>query len=300
VEHLLIRLEVKKRLHGTSGDFILEAELEVKEEDFLVVFGPSGSGKTTLLRMIAGLEKPDEGYIEVKGKVWFDAKRGINLPPQKRDVGFVFQDYALFPNMSVFENIAFGMKKKDKDKIMELLRTAGMENLANRKPASLSGGQKQRVALLRAMAREPSILLLDEPLSALDHQTAQVFREEIKNFHKNYRITTIMVSHNKEDAFKLANRVMYLLEGKVLAEGTPKEVFFSRRSSPKFSLNALLLEKNYTDVVCVLTLAIGAELVQVVVDKDTADDLSVGDTLLVSTKAFVPVVRKIHSPHLKT
>jgi len=296
----LIRLEVKKRLHGTSGDFVLEVKLEVKEGDFLVVFGPSGSGKTTLLRMIAGLEKPDEGYIEVKGKVWFDSQKGINLPPQKRDVGFVFQDYALFPNMSVFENIAFGMKRKDKDKIMELLRMAGMEHLAHRNPTSLSGGQKQRVALLRALAREPSILLLDEPLSALDYQMAQVLREEIKNFHKNYGITTIMVSHNKEDAFKLANQVVYLLEGKVLAKGTPKEVLFSRKSSPKFSLSAILLEKTYTDVVCVLTLAIGSELVQVVVDKDTADDLSVGDTVLVSAKAFVPIVRKIHSPHLKT
>lgn len=202
--------------------------------------------------------------------------------------------------MSVFENIAFGMKNKDKDKIMKLLRSAGIENLANRKPTSLSGGQKQRVALLRALAIEPSMLLLDEPLSALDHQTAQILREEIKTFHKNYGINTIMVSHNKEDAFKLANRVMYLLEGKVLSEGTPKEVFFSRKSSPKFSLTALLLEKTYTDVVCVLTLVIGSELVQVVVDKDTADDLSLGDILLVSAKAFVPVVRKLHSPHLKT
>jgi len=157
----------QKEASRCSGGFLLELEFEMEAEEFIVVLGPSGSGKTTLLRMLAGLEKPEEGSIEVKGEAWYDSKRGINLPPQKRDVGFVFQDYALFPNMSLFENIAFGMKKKDPHRVMELLKLAGLEQLKDKKPSVLSGGQKQRVASLRALAKEPKLLLLDEPLSVL-------------------------------------------------------------------------------------------------------------------------------------
>lgn len=148
----MIRLEVKKRLHGSQGDFYLEVSLEVKDKEFVVVFGPSGSGKTTLLRILAGLETPQEGYIEMDGEIWYDSKKGINLPPQKREVGFVFQDYSLFPNMSVFENVAFGMRRKDPNKVMELLRLAKMEELKDRKPNTLSGGQRQRVALLESFS----------------------------------------------------------------------------------------------------------------------------------------------------
>jgi molybdate transport system ATP-binding protein len=192
----VIRLNLRKKLRGAREDFDLKVSLEIEKGEFLVIFGPSGSGKTTLLRMLAGLETPDEGYLEVEGKVWIDTNRKINLPPQKREIGFVFQDYALFPNMTVFENIAYGMKKKDSKKIKELLRIAGLEKLSETKPATLSGGQKQRVALLRALAREPRLLLLDEPFSALDPQTAAPLREEIKKLQKQDGITTIMVSHN--------------------------------------------------------------------------------------------------------
>ncbi|RMH81441.1 MAG: ATP-binding cassette domain-containing protein [Acidobacteria bacterium] len=296
----MIILRVKKHLHGPAGDFLLDVDLQVSDAEFIVIFGPSGSGKTTLLRIVAGLEKPDEGYIEVDGEVWYDSRKGVNLPPQKRDVGFVFQDYSLFPNMSVFENIAYGMKRKDYNKVMELLKLAKMEALKDRKPHTLSGGQKQRVALLRAIAKEPKLLILDEPLSAIDQETAVALREEIKAFQRKYRIPTFMVSHNKEDVLKLADRVLRIVNGQVRACGTSKEVLFSRVLSPKFSLKGILLEKSSADCVCVLSIAIGSELVQVVVDKYTSDGLNVGDTVLVSTKAFLPVVKKLHSPHLST
>lgn len=295
----MIYLFVKKKLHGAEGDFILEVELEIKEGEFLSLFGPSGSGKTTLLRMLAGLEKPDEGYIEVNNEVWFDSKKGINLPPQRRDVGFVFQDYALFPNMSVFENIAYGMKRKDRERVMELLRLAGLEELKDRKPHTLSGGQKQRVALLRALAREPKILLLDEPLSALDQETALILREEIKKFQRTYGITTLMVSHNKEEVLTLSDRVARIEKGKIKKIGKPKEVLFSREFSPKFSFVGTLLEKEPVDCAFLLTLAVGSEVVEVVVSKETAEELSVGDKVLVSTKAFSPIVRKILSQQEK-
>lgn len=291
----MIYLFVKKKLHGAEGDFILEVELEVKEGEFLSLFGPSGSGKTTLLRVLAGLEKPDEGYIEVNKEVWFDSKKGINLPPQRRDVGFVFQDYALFPNMSVFENVAYGMKRKDRERVMELLRLAGLEELKDKKPHTLSGGQKQRVALLRALAREPKILLLDEPLSALDQETALVLREEIRRFHRTYGITTLMVSHNKEEVLTLSDRVAKIEKGKIIKIGKPKEVLFSRDFSPKFSFVGTLLEKEPVDCAFLLTLAVGSEVVEVVVSKETAQELSVGDKVLVSTKAFSPIVKRVAS-----
>jgi len=288
----MIRFSLKKKLHGAQGDFLLELEFEVEENELIVILGPSGSGKTTLLRMLAGLEKPEEGYIKVKGEIWYDSKRGINLPPQKRDVGFVFQDYALFPNMSLFENIAFGMKKKDTQKIMELLRLAGLEQLKDKKPSVLSGGQKQRVALLRALAKEPKLLLLDEPLSALDPETAITLREEIKKFQRSFNIPTIMVSHNREDALSLADRVLLLSEGKIKSVGKTKDVLFSRRESPKFSLNGIVLEKEIAEYACILSVAVGSEVVQVVVPRDQEKEFKPGDRVLLSTKAFVPIVRK--------
>jgi molybdate transport system ATP-binding protein len=288
----VIRFSLKKKLHGAQGDFLLELEFEMGADELIVILGPSGSGKTTLLRMLAGLEKPEEGFIEVKGEVWYDSKRGINLPPQKRDVGFVFQDYALFPNMSLFENIAFGMKKKDTQRVMELLRLAGLEQLKDKKPSGLSGGQKQRVALLRALAREPKLLLLDEPLSALDPETAITLREEIKKFQRSFNIPTIMVSHNREDALSLASRVLLLSEGKIKSVGKPKDVLFSRRESPKFSLNGIVLEKEIAEYACILSVAVGSEVVQVVVPKDQEKEFKPGDRVLLSTKAFVPIVRK--------
>lgn len=288
----MIRFSLKKKLYGAQGDFLLELEFEMEEDEFIVVLGQSGSGKTTLLRMLAGLEKPEEGYIEVKGEVWYDSKRGINLPPQKRDVGFVFQDYALFPNMSLFENIAFGMKKKDPRRVMELLKLAGLEQLKDKKPSVLSGGQKQRVALLRALAREPKLLLLDEPLSALDPETAITLREEIKKFQRSFNIPTIMVSHSREDALSLASRVLLLSEGKIKSVGKPKDVLFSRRESPKFSLNGIVLEKEIAEYACILSVAVGTEVVQVVVPRDQEKEFKLGDRVLLSTKAFVPIVRK--------
>ncbi|MCY0866418.1 MAG: ABC transporter ATP-binding protein [Aquificaceae bacterium] len=212
----MIIIKVKKRLHGAEGDFWLDVDIELRNGEFLVLFGPSGSGKTTLLRCVAGLERPEEGYIEVNGEVWFDSKRGINLPPQKRHVGFVFQDYALFPNMSLLENVMYGMKRKDKEKALELLRKVRLEGLKDKRPNQISGGQKQRVALIRALAREPKVLLLDEPLSALDEELRSELQEELKSFQRSYNIPTLMVTHHKEEALRLADRIVRIKEGRVV------------------------------------------------------------------------------------
>lgn len=212
----MIVIKVKKRLHGAERDFWLDVDIELRNGEFLVLWGPSGSGKTTILRCIAGLERPQEGYIKVNGEVWFDSKRGINLPPQKRHVGFVFQDYALFPNMSLLENVMYGMKRKDKEKTLELLRKVRLEGLKDKRPNQISGGQRQRVALIRALAREPKVLLLDEPLSALDEELRSELQEELKSFQRSYNIPTLMVTHHKEEALRLADRIVRIKEGRVV------------------------------------------------------------------------------------
>ena len=273
----MIRLKVKKRLYGPEGEFWLDIELETDGAEFLVIFGPSGSGKTTLLRIIAGLERPDEGYIEVDGEIWYDSERRINLPPQKRDVGFVFQDYALFPNMSVFENIAYGMKRKDKHKVMELLKLAKMEAFKDRRPDTLSGGQKQRVALLRAIAKEPKLLLLDEPLSALDRDLANLLREEIKLFQRKYKIPTLMVSHNIEDALSLADRILKIKNGKIIAYDSPKEIFSSEESPYRLIFKGVILKKLCQETHCILSIAMDSEIVEITVPKKLVDKLNTGD-----------------------
>lgn len=251
----MIRVRVKKLLHGFDGNFWLDVDLQVREGEFVVILGQSGSGKTTLLRSIAGLETPDEGYIEVNGQVWFDSSKGINLPPQRRSVGFVFQDYALFPNMTVLENVMYGMKKKDRERALELLRLAGLEGLADRKPEKLSGGQKQRVALLRALAREPEVLLLDEPLSALDPELRKGLQEELKTFQRKASIPALMVTHDREEALRLADRVIRIHRGRIVEEGDPQGLLADAQ--------ALLVRKEKEKDCTVLTLRIRDELITV-------------------------------------
>jgi len=151
----MIEVNVEKNLIGSQGRFLLKVNFTMKKHEFLSIFGKSGSGKTTLLRMIAGLEKPDKGLIKVDDTIYFDSEKKINLPPQKRKVGVVFQNYALFPNMTVYENLVFAMEKEDKQKILKMLEKIELLELKDRYPSTLSGGQQQRVALARALIRDP-------------------------------------------------------------------------------------------------------------------------------------------------
>ena len=202
-------------------DFVLSAE----RGEFVSFLGPSGCGKTTTLRMIAGFEYPDSGSITVDGKAI------TNLPPNKRNVGMVFQAYALFPNMTVASNIGFGMKvkKRPKDAIRkrvgELLEMINMSEKADRYPYQLSGGQQQRVALARALAIEPQVLLLDEPLSALDAKIRVALRIEIRAIQRQLGITTVYVTHDQEEALSLSDRVVVMSQGRIEQIGTPFEIY---------------------------------------------------------------------------
>jgi len=205
----MIKLDIKKELN----EFILEVKFDVKKNEFIAISGSSGSGKTTILRIIAGLEKAS-GEVIVDNEVWQNKK--LFLPPQKREVGFVFQDFALFPNMSVLENLLY--VKKDIDFANYLLKLVALEEIKNRYPNSLSGGQKQRVALARALMRKPKILLLDEPFSALDEKLREKLQNYIIKLHNQFNLTTIIVSHSTSEIYKLANRVININRGKIVAK----------------------------------------------------------------------------------
>jgi molybdate transport system ATP-binding protein len=186
----------------------------------LALVGPSGAGKTTLLRAVAGLARPARGRITIGGETWFDADRGIDVPPERRSVGFVFQQYALFPHLTVAENVAFGGRRR----AGELLERFGLASLAHARPSDLSGGERQRVALARALAREPAVLLLDEPLAALDAQTRAGVRHDLDGLLRELEIPTLLVSHDFEDAAALAGTVGVLVEGRLVQVAPPGDL----------------------------------------------------------------------------
>jgi len=202
--------------------FELELELEVGAET-LALAGPSGAGKSTALRAVAGLVEPDRGRIETGGETWFDSERGIALPPERRSVGLVFQDYALFPHLTVQRNVAFGAGGG----VQALLDQLGIAELAGLRPAELSGGERQRVALARALAREPDVLLLDEPLAALDAQTRARVRSELRGHLRKAGLPTIVVTHDFADAAALADRIGVLVNGKLVQLGSPAQLVAS-------------------------------------------------------------------------
>ncbi|WP_020597968.1 sulfate/molybdate ABC transporter ATP-binding protein [Spirosoma panaciterrae] len=199
----------------TEGPGELTIRTSLESGSLTVLTGPSGAGKTTLLRLVAGLETPSSGRIVVDGHVWFDTQQRVDLPPQKRSIGYVFQDTALFPNMTVQEAIQFAAPKGDPAFVKELIDRTGLGTFMHQKPAQLSGGQRQRVALARALVRRPQVLLLDEPFAALDTQASESLRQVLSALHQVWQATTLLVSHHAQDAQIMANRVIRIVQGKV-------------------------------------------------------------------------------------
>lgn len=200
-------------------------DLHIEEGSFVCLLGPSGCGKTTTLNTVAGFLSPTAGDIRI------DGKSIVHLPPEKRDLGMVFQSYALFPNMTVYGNVAYGLRVRRKDKgeadriVKETLAILGLSDLSERYPSQLSGGQQQRVSVARALAIDPRVLLMDEPLSNLDAKLRTEIREELKALHRRVGRTTVFVTHDQEEAFVLADRVIVMNQGVVEQDGPPKEVY---------------------------------------------------------------------------
>ncbi|HFC29800.1 MAG TPA: ATP-binding cassette domain-containing protein, partial [Oceanospirillales bacterium] len=244
---MFLNLSLHKKLYAASGELLLDIDFSMSKGEIICVFGKSGAGKTTILRMLAGLSTPDNGNITVDKEVWYNSTQKINLPAKKRSTGFVFQNYALFPNMTVRQNLEFACKNKKR--VDELLQFTGLVNLQGRLPDTLSGGQQQRVALARALVTQPKLLLLDEPLSALDMEMRQDLQNLILKINKELNISMIIVSHDLAEIFKLAQRVLVIDEGKLINSGEPSKVFAHESFSAKFQFIGEVLEINKADTI---------------------------------------------------
>lgn len=224
MDHSISHLNCSLQLKDSQRSFHLEVDLQLYQKELLALTGPSGSGKTTILRILAGLEKRAKGRLMVQGELWQDSSQGIFLAPQQRSIGVVFQDYALFPNMSVVQNLLFALPKTENHTLIEeLLEVMDLQDLKTAYPRELSGGQQQRVALARALVRRPKLLLLDEPLSALDTQMREHLQGFIRLLHERYALTTLLISHHPEEIQRLADRVIVLEKGKIIDENLTQE-----------------------------------------------------------------------------
>ena len=219
-------IQLRHPLRTAAGPVTMDVSLRLESGSITALTGPSGVGKTTLLRLVAGLVKPESGRISFGQEVWLDTEKRIFETPQQRRAGLVFQDYALFPHLSVRQNVAFALPKNESpNRVDELLQEMELAQLADRRPQQLSGGQQQRVALARTLLPRPRLLLLDEPLSALDRSTRQRLQDFLLKLQQNDPITILLVTHDLGEIFRLADRVVEMDAGKIVRQGTPEQLY---------------------------------------------------------------------------
>ena len=290
----MITFDIHKTLGSHEASIDLELDLNIQPGNFITIYGPSGAGKTSTLRVIAGLLNPDGGTLVINGQVWYDSIRKINIPPQKRNAGFVFQDYALFPHMTVKENLEFAEASEMKGKLVyELMELMELSDLVNRKPSTLSGGQQQRVALARALAQKPEILLLDEPLAALDYRIRLKLQDYLLKIHREYQLTTFLVSHDISEINKLSDLVLVMEEGKIVKSGTPEEIFINQKISGKFKFAGEVLNIESQEVVFIVSVLVHNQVVKVIAQASEVEGITIGDQVMLASKAFNPVIYKI-------
>ena len=282
----MITIDCKKKI---SDDFSIDARLEINKGSFVCLYGRSGSGKTTLLRILAGFLRADSGSIKDGDLVLQEGNEFLSAG--KRRIGFLFQDYALFENMSVTGNLLFA--RNDPQKAAMLLEILELSEFAKSGVEGLSGGQKQRVALARALMQEPEILLLDEPLSALDFTMREKIQEYLLKIHEQFHQTVILVSHDVSEIYRLCKRVYEMKDGRIVRTGTPEEIFLKTSGSQKFSFAGKIVDLQARDGVKVAVVAIGSQLCEVVLSNAEADGLQVGDEVKTGAKAFNITLRKI-------
>ena len=291
----MIVLKANKTLHTSAGNITLALDIALEDGEFVALYGPSGAGKTTALRILAGLTHPETGFVQVGDETWLDTSRNINLPPHQRKLGFVFQDYTLFQNMNVRENLTYALQKGQSQSIVdELLEVMELSELQYRKTNQLSGGQKQRIALARALVRMPKLLLLDEPLSALENEMRIKLQNHLIHAHRAYSLTTLLVSHDVAEVYKMANRVIILENGQVKKQGKSNEVFSEHTISGKFQFIGEVLKIEKQGIVYLVSVLIGNNIVRVIGTEEEVIPFGLGDKVMVSSKAFNPILLKIN------
>ncbi len=292
----MIEINIRKRLQTAHGAMNLEVDVELPTGQITTIYGASGAGKTTILSILAGLVIPEKGRIKVGDELWLDMANKKKLPIQKRSIGFVFQNYALFPNMTVVDNLRYALRKgENEDFVRELMHTMELEQLQHRKPETLSGGQKQRVALARALVRRPKLLLLDEPLSALDRQMRSKLQDLILKVHHTFALTTILVSHDLGEVFKLSDWVIELEKGQIKRQGTPVKVFENRDDLSHLQLRGKVLKLTHSGEKNHLEILIGKNVIKMVTSERESSLIAVDDEIVLTFQALEPVVRKLPS-----
>ncbi len=288
-----LEFRLTKTISAFPQTFVLECDERQPLHSRWCLFGESGAGKTSLLRMLAGLEFPDQGVIRCGQEIWFDSEQRIAVPAYKRSIGVVFQDYALFPHLNVQDNVAFAARRADRFWLEKLMQLCHLHDLTSRSIATLSGGQKQRVAVARALARQPQLLLLDEPLSALDLETRSALQDSLLAVQRELDLTIVVVTHDIAEVFKLAQNVLMIDAGRVVQSGPPDEIFLRHKSAGKLNLPAQVLAIRQEEIVFILSLLVGVEVIEVIAAPDQAKGLKVGDRITLSTKAFSPLFSHI-------
>lgn len=288
----MIYFKAYKMLQTAQGKLPLDLSFTVEKGQFLAIYGHSGAGKTTILRLLAGLSQAQQLEIRVGEQLWDQEK--FHLSVQKRSIGFVFQDFALFPHMTVQQNLEYALKKKEDPQIIdELISLMELQLLKNSKPENLSGGQKQRVALARALVNRPEILLLDEPLSALDEAMRLKLQDYLLQIHQKYHLTTLMITHSIAEIFKLSQKVLLLDQGKIIKEGSPNEVFSEQKISSKFKLTGEIIRIDKSDIVYIIQVYAGNQIIKVIATQDEISEFKIGQQVLVASKAFNPIIQSL-------
>ncbi len=256
----MLKVKVKKNFGELPAYGQLNVDFVLEEQSLTAILGPSGSGISTLLIFIAGFRRPGTGHIAFGQKVWVDTHRKIFLPPQYRQVGMVFQDYALFPNMTVKQNLLYALEKgKSKSAVEEMLSVMELKRLSDQYPVFLSGGQQQRLALARALIAKPKILLLDEPLSALDTKNRIHLQNFVRYFKEKHELTVLLVTHNLSEVLKLADRIITLDRG-VVIEDSPIDVFFKNSHNSPNLIGEIIRIELQNDVTAKITVLLGENL----------------------------------------
>ncbi len=291
----MIEISLQKKLKSSTGEMELDLNMQIEEGKLITIYGKSGAGKSTLLMLLAGLMNPEKGYIRMGNNIWTDTSKQIFLPPQKRNIGFVFQEYALFPNMTVRENLCFGLGKGQSKTIVDkLVDIVDLGQLQSRKPNTLSGGQKQRVALARALVSQPKMLLLDEPLSALDNEMRSKLQSYILEVHREFGLTTLLISHDVSEIIRLSDFMIEMDHGKIVKQGNPADMFTNDRVNAKFQFTGEVISMVKQDFIVIVTVLIGKDLVKVIANDQEATSLQIGDKVLIASKAFNPIIHKIN------